>query len=262
MFKRNLALFVCLMLLILPLNLALAHGGRTDANGGHYDRSTGEYHYHHGYPAHDHPGGVCPYDYDDQTDHSGGTNDDGTTNELPLYPYITPAPSSEYKKLYSGSNRPDFSPPEPSPTPSPWFGADYLNKSYDTIDEVELDPDDLYHRSPRYFDQYYMPYSDGEYPVISPQALLAMDRIKIMRALQDKSLSDYDRGWYEARLDLEDKFLEFYNAGYDCGYDDGLIDGYAYGTVDGEIEGWNIGYGDAIDDYRNGGLDFDYAHDN
>lgn len=75
MFKRNLALFVCLMLLILPLNLALAHGGRTDSNGGHYDRSTGEYHYHHGYPAHDHPGGVCPYDYDDQTDHSGGDND-------------------------------------------------------------------------------------------------------------------------------------------------------------------------------------------
>jgi hypothetical protein len=40
---------------------ALAHSGRTDSKGGHYNRSTGEYHYHHGYSAHDHPGGVCPY---------------------------------------------------------------------------------------------------------------------------------------------------------------------------------------------------------
>lgn len=40
---------------------AAAHSGRTDKNGGHYDRSTGDYHYHHGYPAHQHPGGICPY---------------------------------------------------------------------------------------------------------------------------------------------------------------------------------------------------------
>lgn len=39
-----------------------AHPGRTDANGGHYNRSTGEYHYHHGYPEHQHPNGVCPYE--------------------------------------------------------------------------------------------------------------------------------------------------------------------------------------------------------
>ncbi len=31
---------------------AYAHAGRTDAYGGHYDNETGEYHYHHGYPAH------------------------------------------------------------------------------------------------------------------------------------------------------------------------------------------------------------------
>ncbi|CCY87023.1 ig-like domain-containing surface protein [Clostridium sp. CAG:149] len=37
------------------------HPGRTDSNGGHYDCSTGEYHYHHGYPAHQHPNGSCPY---------------------------------------------------------------------------------------------------------------------------------------------------------------------------------------------------------
>lgn len=49
------------------------HSGRTDANGGHWDHSSGEYHYHHGYSAHDHydiddDGDIdCPYDFDDKT---------------------------------------------------------------------------------------------------------------------------------------------------------------------------------------------------
>lgn len=38
------------------------HSGGTDSQGGHYDHSTGEYHYHHGKPAHDHINGVCPND--------------------------------------------------------------------------------------------------------------------------------------------------------------------------------------------------------
>lgn len=45
-----------------PLSDGFAHGGDTDSKGGHYDRSTGLYHYHHGYSAHQHPNGVCPYD--------------------------------------------------------------------------------------------------------------------------------------------------------------------------------------------------------
>lgn len=43
-----------------------AHSGRTDAYGGHHDYKNksglGSYHYHHGYPAHLHEGGICPYD--------------------------------------------------------------------------------------------------------------------------------------------------------------------------------------------------------
>ena len=31
-----------------------AHSGRTDSSGGHYNHSTGDYHYHHGSSAHDH----------------------------------------------------------------------------------------------------------------------------------------------------------------------------------------------------------------
>lgn len=61
-----------ILILIVP---ASAHPGRTDANGGHYNRSTGEYHYHHGYPAHQHTGGVCPYAYDDKTGKQPGSSD-------------------------------------------------------------------------------------------------------------------------------------------------------------------------------------------
>lgn len=49
-------------LFILVSLLAFSHPGRTDASGGHHDRKNGGYHYHHGYPAHNHPNGVCPYE--------------------------------------------------------------------------------------------------------------------------------------------------------------------------------------------------------
>lgn len=51
------------------------HRGRTDSNGGHYNHSTGEYHYHHGYSAHDHYDmdgdgkKDCPYEFKDKTNH-------------------------------------------------------------------------------------------------------------------------------------------------------------------------------------------------
>ena len=73
MLKRIVLTIICLFLLG---NIVFAHGGSTDEDGGHTDRSTGDYHYHHGYPAHDHEdldgdGDIdCPYDFDDQTDHS------------------------------------------------------------------------------------------------------------------------------------------------------------------------------------------------
>ncbi|MBQ8893426.1 MAG: YHYH domain-containing protein [Clostridia bacterium] len=66
---------IFLLLTLLPISLS-AHGGKTDGRGGHYDNSTGEYHYHHGYPAHTHTGGECPYDFVDKTDHSSGSSND------------------------------------------------------------------------------------------------------------------------------------------------------------------------------------------
>lgn len=61
--KRLLSVVVILSMMIsCP---AFAHGGRTDAAGGHHDYNNvsglGSYHYHHELPAHLHPGGVCPY---------------------------------------------------------------------------------------------------------------------------------------------------------------------------------------------------------
>lgn len=64
------------LLLLLPLLFAFpvsAHSGRTDAAGGHVDSSTGLYHYHHGYPAHQHTNGVCPYNFSNKTGQSSGT---------------------------------------------------------------------------------------------------------------------------------------------------------------------------------------------
>lgn len=60
-------LLIALFAPLLCCTVALAHPGDTDAAGGHYDRSTGEYHYHHGHKAHQHYNGQCPYNFDDRT---------------------------------------------------------------------------------------------------------------------------------------------------------------------------------------------------
>lgn len=53
------------LIYIFALSFATAHRGKTDAQGGHYDYENesglGSYHYHHGYSAHLHENGVCPY---------------------------------------------------------------------------------------------------------------------------------------------------------------------------------------------------------
>lgn len=79
---RRLCAAVIAILVMFTCILTFAHSGRTDASGGHYNRSTGEYHYHHGYSAHQHPNGVCPYikiDNAGQSSNSGGANSSVTT---------------------------------------------------------------------------------------------------------------------------------------------------------------------------------------
>ena len=75
--KRYLIPILACILLLSCCTAAYAHPGATDANGGHYDHSTGEYHYHHGYPAHQHTDGKCPYDFDDRTGWNSGPSTSG-----------------------------------------------------------------------------------------------------------------------------------------------------------------------------------------
>lgn len=71
---------------------AEAHSGRTDSSGGHRDNKNvsglGYYHYHHGYKAHLHPDGVCPY---------AVTPAEPSTSipVAPQTPPITPTPSAD-----------------------------------------------------------------------------------------------------------------------------------------------------------------------
>lgn len=70
--KRIFSLILSAALLLLFPASVFAHAGKTDANGGHFDLYTGEYHYHHGFPAHQHTDGYCPYNFADETDYGSG----------------------------------------------------------------------------------------------------------------------------------------------------------------------------------------------
>ena len=104
--KKILSLMSVLLLLILSAFTVLAHPGRTDSNGGHYNRSTGEYHYHHGYSAHQHPNGVCPYKSDDKTG-SSSSSSNSTTNYYsslkttsPYRSYSSPKANDKNEDIY------------------------------------------------------------------------------------------------------------------------------------------------------------------
>lgn len=84
--KKKYRFFFTAALIFSLITSASAHTGGTDSNGGHTDSETGEYHYHHGYPAHDHydmdgDGDIdCPYDFVDATDHSVSSNKSSGTH--------------------------------------------------------------------------------------------------------------------------------------------------------------------------------------
>lgn len=78
--KRKYTILAAVLAIVLVLP-GSAHSGRTDSKGGHYNTETGEYHYHHGYPAHQHTGGYCPYYKSKLPQHGNGTN----SNRQKLY---------------------------------------------------------------------------------------------------------------------------------------------------------------------------------
>lgn len=60
--KKQFEFIITFSLIFIILNISSsAHQGKTDHKGGHYVSGTNKYHYHHGYSAHAHPNGICPY---------------------------------------------------------------------------------------------------------------------------------------------------------------------------------------------------------
>lgn len=87
--KKKFLILFCIFL----ITISFAHSGRTDSKGGHYDRSTGEYHYHHGYPAHKVCGTNCPYNNVDKTNRSSTSSTSSKS--------ISTSDNSTTKKSYS-----------------------------------------------------------------------------------------------------------------------------------------------------------------
>lgn len=81
--RKIFLIFTIFLVICSYTTLGIAHSGRTDSSGGHYDSSTGEYHYHHGYSAHQHNAdGSCPYEIDNENSEENVQLDlnDTTTN--------------------------------------------------------------------------------------------------------------------------------------------------------------------------------------
>lgn len=101
---KRIAFLICFAVCLFSLIVApvFAHPGRTDGKGGHTDSGTGEYHYHHGYSAHDHydmdGDGIvdCPYDFDDKTNHD--SVDCGYTSQTEEVKKETKEEKQEVKK--------------------------------------------------------------------------------------------------------------------------------------------------------------------
>ena len=75
--KKKYITLLLIILFAIPA-VSFGHPGNTDGNGGH-NSSTG-YHYHHGYPEHQHINGQCPYDFDDKTGQNSGSSTDYNDN--------------------------------------------------------------------------------------------------------------------------------------------------------------------------------------
>lgn len=92
------------------------HSGRTDKNGGHTDHSTGEYHYHHGEPAHTHspnnePDDWCPY-------RDGGEPTRKKRSASTPMPQSTPVATKKTIRTEKPVTKSTYKTPEPTAPPS------------------------------------------------------------------------------------------------------------------------------------------------
>ena len=87
------SILIFCILLSLGCLLAYAHSGDTDDNGGHWNHETGEYHYHHGQPAHQHTDGFCEYDYATPAPTDNNRSSIDTSGSKKSTTVATPTPS-------------------------------------------------------------------------------------------------------------------------------------------------------------------------
>ena len=126
--KKKLTKTISIILTLIMCSIpTFAHSGRTDSSGGHRDNKNasglGSYHYHHGYPAHLHPDGVCPYSssVSDETETDSQSNSESTNN----YTYTSGAYSNNDAD-YSDTN-----------TESSETDVDYSESKEDNSDNAE-----------------------------------------------------------------------------------------------------------------------------
>ena len=80
-------------------SILLAHSGRTDSSGGHNNRKTGGYHYHHGRGPHQHPNGICPYSSPPTEPSKETPKNTVKKPALPKQTYKKVTPKQTYKKV-------------------------------------------------------------------------------------------------------------------------------------------------------------------
>lgn len=114
--KKNIILLAAAVLVMSSLLFpAAAHPGGTDANGGHTDQDSGEYHYHHGYPAHQHHDmdgdgrPDCPYDFDDKTNYGSDANKTTEGNAATSHPTSQPTQPSKVPQSQTNTEDSFFS---------------------------------------------------------------------------------------------------------------------------------------------------------
>lgn len=99
--KLTKGLIALLCAIVLTSVSVSAHSGKTDACGGHWNNGTGGYHYHHGYPAHSHINGECPYNFDDRT--GWNSSDEMTSESSPYSDAIAGSENNEEKEAERSS---------------------------------------------------------------------------------------------------------------------------------------------------------------
>lgn len=90
---KRFTLALSLLLVLTFFSTASAHPGNTDEYGGHVDKSTAIYHFHHGEPAHYHTNNICPYDvFPEPTEAPGRSyssenknSDTSSSDDIPLF---------------------------------------------------------------------------------------------------------------------------------------------------------------------------------